>query len=395
MNNHKKVALVTCYFQHNYGSQLQAFATEMMCRKIGVDFETIRIDGLRGEINRAKYCYFLSKLYDIDTIKDKSATVRKLWARKTNSEYRKNLETRDALFDKFAKDQFHLSRAYCSKKELSEYAADYYAFIVGSDQLWLPSNIESDYYTLSFVPDNVKKIAYATSFGVSKLPNRQAEAARRFLPRFDSIFVREQSGQDLVKDLDGREAPIVCDPTMMFTAQEWNELIPQDRRVKEPYILCYFLGNNPWQRNWAKKLAKEKECMIVQLPNLDNYIASDRCLADYALYDVDPFGFVALIRDAEYVLTDSFHCTVFSNLFEKEFFVFRRYYNDGTVSTNSRVYSLLDRLGEPNRMVSYGMEPNTMDTIQRLYTEIQEQIVSSRNRSYSLFSESLFKLNDC
>ena len=168
----KKIALVTCYFQHNYGSQLHALATQMICDQLGWPNETICIDGLKPEINRAKYRYFLSRILDINTIRDKMATVRKVIARKCYKSYAQNLQQRDLLFDCFAQQQFRLSKKYVSKEELGRCASDYSAFIVGSDQLWLPSNISANYYTLNFVPNGigVRKVAYATSFGISQLP---------------------------------------------------------------------------------------------------------------------------------------------------------------------------------------------------------------------------------
>jgi hypothetical protein len=349
----KKIALVTCYFQHNYGSQLQALATQMICDKLGWPNETICIDGLKPEINKAKYKYFISRCLDIHTIKDKMATVRKIFAKKTNSEYAKNLQLRDDMFNQFANERFKLTQKYNSKQELGNHATDYSAFIVGSDQLWLPSNISANYYTLNFVPNGigVRKVAYATSFGVSQLPKKQARMAQEFLPRLDSIMVREVSGQKLVKKLINKDVPIVCDPTLLFSAEEWDKVLPQMRRIKEPYILCYLLGNNPNQRVWAKDLAKKTGYKIVQLPNLDEYIKSDEGFADYPLYDVNPLDFVALIRDAQFILTDSFHCTVFSTLYKKDFFCFRRYKDDGTVSTNGRLYSLLSSIGLSERML--------------------------------------------
>ena len=176
--------------------------------------------------------------------------------------------------------------------------------------------------------------------------------AREFLPRFDSIMVREESGKKLVKQLINRDVPIVCDPTLLFCAEEWGAVIPQKRRINEPYILCYFLGNNPEQRIWAKELASKTHLKIVQLPNLDEYIKSDEGFADYPLYEVAPLDFVSLIRDAKYVLTDSFHCTALSALHQKTFFCFRRYQDDGTVSTNGRLYSLLKSFGLSKRMLS-------------------------------------------
>jgi hypothetical protein len=332
----KKIALVTCYFQHNYGSQLQALATQMICDKLDWPNETICIDGFLSEINKAKYRYFLSRLLKMDTntIKDKMATVRKMFAKMTNKDYAAKLRMRDNLFKQFAQERFRLSQRYNSKAELGKNTYKYSAFIVGSDQLWLPSNITADYYTLNFVPNGagIRKIAYATSFGVSQLPTRQAQMARNFLPHFDSIMVREESGKKLVKQLTNRDVSIVCDPTLLFSAEEWATIIPTKRRIEEPYILCYFLGNNPKQRIWAKELAQITNLKIVQLPNLDEYIKSDEGFADYPLYDIDPLDFVSLIRDAEYVLTDSFHCTA--------------------LSTNGRLYSLLKSIGLSDRMLT-------------------------------------------
>ena len=347
-----KLALVTCYFQPNYGSQLQAYATQLMFDKLGVDNETICIDGLRREINNAKYLYFLSKIFDRNTIVDKMATARKIIAKKTKGKkFTKNLQLRTDMFKRFEQDMFRISKCYNSKSELTENAYSYNAFVVGSDQLWLPSNIEADYYTLNFVPNNVCKIAFATSFGVSELPRRQAQKASKFLKRIDYISVREKSGQKLIKNLSGREVPIVCDPTLMFTAEDWNQTISHKRIFKEPYLFCYFLGNNPEQREWVKKVKKETGFKIVQLQHCDEYIRSDEKFPDEAPYNIGPKEFVQLIRDAEYVFTDSFHCSVFSMLFSKKFFTFRRYNNDSVVSTNSRIYSLLSLVHLEERLL--------------------------------------------
>lgn len=351
MNSNKKIALVTCYFQPNYGSQLQAYATQMAMDRLGVENETIRIDGLRREINKAKYRYFLSRIWDINTVKDKFATVKKAVAMRTKGEeYRRNMETRAAKFNDFANTMFHLSRRYDSKAELGEVAHEYSAFLVGSDQLWLPSNIEADYYTLNFVPTDVPKIALATSFGISKLPKRQARKAQKFLKRIDSLSVREQSGQRIVKELTGRNVPVVCDPTILFTAEEWADVTSKEMFMKEPYLFCYFLGNNSEQREFVKRVKAETGYKIVQLQHCDEYIKSDEVFADYAPYNVGPKEFIQLIRNAEYVFTDSFHCTVFSLLHKKRFFTFRRYHSDSVVSTNGRLYSLLALVKLENRL---------------------------------------------
>ncbi|MGM9699025.1 MAG: polysaccharide pyruvyl transferase family protein [Prevotella sp.] len=353
---HKKIALVTCYFQPNYGSQLQAFATQEAFVKLGLEHETIMIDGLLPEINKAKYRYFLSKMLDINTVKDKMATVRKLIAKKRNPEYARNLEVRHGMFKDFAANRFALSERYDSKALLGEKAKDYAAFVVGSDQLWLPSNIAADYYTLNFVPDDVCKIALATSFGISVLPEKYGKIANKFLNRIDYVSVRETSGQKLVKQWAGRDVPVVCDPTIMFDAEEWKSALGADgdgRRFanEEKYLFVYFLGNNPWERDVVRRVREATGLIIVQIAHSDEYVKSDEGFADFTPYNVGPKEFVELIRDAEYVFTDSFHCSVFSMLNGKRFFTFPRYSSDGPASTNGRLYSLLSLVKQEKRMV--------------------------------------------
>ena len=108
-----------------------------------------------------------------------------------------------------------MSESYGSRAELTQACAEKYsAVLVGSDQLWLPANIAADYYTLSFVPDSVNTIAYATSFGQSQLPRASERAAMKFLSCIRHIGVREKSGQKIVAKLTGRRVPVVADPTL-------------------------------------------------------------------------------------------------------------------------------------------------------------------------------------
>ncbi len=387
----KKIALVTCYFQPNYGSQLQAFATQKFFDEINVDNETILIDGLSSEINHAKYKYFLSRLFNTNVIKDKWATVKKIIAKKTNSVYAKHLNERNQMFTDFAKNEFHLSKRYNSFLELSKATSEYAAFVVGSDQLWLPSNIAANYYTLNFVPLQIPKIALSTSFGISHLPKKQAEMAKQFLPRIDFCSIREISGQKLIKELTGREVPVVCDPTILFTAEDWSKEICNDRFISEKYLFCYFLGNNPIQREFVKKIKNLTGYKIIQLQHCDEFIASDEHFPDQAPYNVGPKEFIRLIRDAEYVFTDSFHCTVFSMLYAKNFFTFRRYDNDNIVSTNGRIYSLLSLVNQEHRLLKGNENPKDMLNMNIDYNKIHDKLANLRKFTKEFVYDALNK----
>lgn len=350
----KKVGIVSCYFQHNYGSMLQAYATQMALDNMGIDNETINIEGFAGEIKKAKIKYFIkasltSKILFTKFRMAKNVAIKKF----SKGNYAAKSKIRNNRFIQFSKREFKLSEQYNSKKELASLISQKYsAVLVGSDQLWLPGNIAADYYTLNFVPENTNTIAYSTSFGQASLPKDSARKAAKFLKKIKHIGVREESGQKLVKKLTGRDVPIVCDPTLLFSGEEWNKIQDSKPLIDEPYILCYFLGNNPLHRDFAKRLKQETGCKIVALVHLDEYVKCDEQYADESPYDIDPSDFLNLIKNSEYVCTDSFHCTLFSILYNKIFFTFRRYNNNSIQSTNSRLDTLFKLTDISNRLMN-------------------------------------------
>ena len=378
----KKIGIVSCYFQKNYGSQLQALATQMALDKLGIDNETIDISGFNGEIKKAKTAYFMKAAIFDGLLLTKFGMFKNVIRRKLDKgDYAKLSAERSAKFEKFSEEKYRLSERYQSKKELSEKSVKYSSVLVGSDQLWLPANIMGDYYTLNWTADGVNTIAYATSFGQSELPKDIEKKAEVFLKRIKHIGVREQSGQKLVGKISGRKVPVVCDPTLLFTGDEWLENIDELPKYNEKYILCYFLGNNTEDRNFALRLKEQTGCKIVALVHLDEYVKFDEKYADYKPYNVDPFDFLNLIKNAEYVCTDSFHCTVFSLLFKKVFFTFRRYRKSGKNSTNSRLDTLLGVVSMENRLFT-GNESISESKLNVDFSEVDDKLETFRKQSY-------------
>ena len=202
---------------------LQAYATQMALDKLGYKNETIDISGFNGEIKKAKLLYFAKASLTSDILMSKLGMAKNVLIKKfSKNQYAQLSRVRAEKFDAFSRKQFRLSPKYNSKAELGNKCRDNYSSVlVGSDQLWLPGNIAADYYTLNFVPEIVNSIAYATSFGQSSLPKDSAKKAEVFLKKIKHIGVREESGQKLVKEIAGRNVPVVCDPTLLFTGDEW------------------------------------------------------------------------------------------------------------------------------------------------------------------------------
>lgn len=387
----KKIAVVSCYFKHNYGSMLQAYATQMALDKLNYDNETIDITGFDGEIKKAKLKYFAKASLTSDILLSKLGMAKNVIKKKlSKGEYTNKIQIRDKKFDDFSKKYFRLSPIYSSMTELSIKCEERYSSVlVGSDQLWLPANIAANYYTLSFVPDTVNTIAYSTSFGQSQLPKSVAKKASVFLNKIKHIGVREETGQKLVKDIVGRNVPVVCDPTMLFTGEEWMSIQQEAPIVDGKYIFCYFLGNNPSHREFVKRLKKKTGYKVVALTHLDEYIKSDENYADETPYDVDPADFVNLIRNAKYICTDSFHCSVFSILYRKQFLTFRRFNRDTIQSTNSRLDSLFNLVGVDNRFVNPEDDVKKYLNIDTDYDLVHEKLAKVREQSYIYLKKSL------
>ena len=391
MNNKKKVGIVSCYFQHNYGSMLQAYATQMALDRLGYEYETIDISGFRGDIRKEKIKYFIKASLTSDILFYKAGMAKSVIKKKFfQNTYASLSKIRDRRFDGFSQSHFRLSERYPSREALRNACAEKYSTVlVGSDQLWLPANIAADYYTLSFVPDTLNTVAYATSFGQASLPKDTAAKASRFLKNIRHIGVREESGQKLVWELAKRHVPVVCDPTLLFSGDEWMTIQKQEPLIQGKYILCYFLGKNALHREFAMNLKKASGCRIAALPHLDEYMKEDENYADELLYDIDPADFINLIRNAEYICTDSFHCSVFSSLYRKHFFTFRRYRKETRQSTNSRLGSLFHILNIPERLLA-GTEPVTdCMKIETDYTDVWNRLEQMRSSSCRYLKTSL------
>lgn len=380
----KKIGIVSCYFQHNYGSMLQALATQMALDKLGYENETIDISGFNGEIKKAKMLYFAKASLTSDILLSKLGMATNVFRIKlSKGVYKENTIIRNKKFDDFYKEHFRLSEKYISKADLSNKCKEKYSdVLVGSDQLWLPGNIAGDYYTLNFVPKKINTIAYATSFGQSALPSDSEKKATVFLKKIRHVGVREESGQKLVKELAGRSVPVVCDPTLLFTGDEWMSIQKEEAKINEHYILCYFLGNNPPHREFAKRLKEKTGCKIVAITHLDEYVKSDEGYADYTPYDVDPADFLNLIRNAQYVCTDSFHCSVFSMLYKKVFFTFKRYTRKTKSSTNSRLDTLFNLAGIKGRVLEGNEDIQKCLDMQIDYENIHKNLQKIREDSY-------------
>lgn len=331
------------YFHENYGGMLQAFATTKIIEKYGIEYELIRYEKKK---NLTFIIKSIPRIFNSILVNDKYEKYQKKLSFKNHPEFAEKDKTRMKAFDEFRTKNFkNLSEIYVGYDNLKQGAKKYTAVLTGSDQLWSPAGLPTNFYNLNFVADDIRKISYSSSFGVKYIPFYQKRRTANFLKRLDFISMRENSGQAIVKELTGKDVPVVLDPVFMLDKTEWEQLIIPKKLYKEKYIFAYFLGNNREHRLAVKELAERTKLKIVALRHLDQYVEDDETFGDYAPYNVGPDDFLNLLRDAEYVCTDSFHGSVFSIIHKKKFIVFNRYDNKSKHSKNSRIDTLCKNFG--------------------------------------------------
>lgn len=375
------------YQQKNYGSKLQALATIRMLEQLKLDYEILRYNK-----KTAKFILkYLLRVFNSVFLQDRYEQFQKAVELKKYPEMKAAIEIRNGLFESFD-DYFtgSLSPYYSSYEELGKKCPQRYEKVLTcSDQLWSPSALGSGFYNLMFVPDHIRKISFASSFGVSNIPWYQVKRTREYLNRIEYISMRENRGAEIVKELTGRDVPVLLDPVFYFDKQEWETLIPPSAPEWDDYIFCYFLGANPEHRAAARKLAAQTGKKIVTLRHLDRYVPGDESFGDYAPYDVDPARFLDILRNAAYVCTDSFHGSAFSVLNEKKFVVFDRYDNRSVTSKNSRIDSLCVNLGLEDRRY----DPNA-DIVAQMekeidYTAVGEAVACRREEMKNYLAQAL------
>lgn len=326
----KKVGIITFHASHNYGSMLQAYALQQTVLKLGYECEIIN---LRTLIQRKIYSpFFMNK-----GLAKKLKAIR--YPRLAIEDIKKHRK-----FEKFLHEKYILSpHTYTTAEELKNANLDYDYYISGSDQIWNTSCFDflSSYY-LDFVKSG-KRIAYAPSMG----PKPFEEINKKFYPfikeavaRYDAIAVREQDEATLLKQVAGITPPVVLDPTLLVTPQDWSVLAGDKPLINGDYIFIY----TPWYYNYealfttALKLAKHHNLKIIC--SLPDHVSKWRKEQYFQYYTaVGPIEFLNLVKYSKYVFCGSFHAVVFSILFNKPFFAYEGM-NDSRIAPLLKITNL-------------------------------------------------------
>lgn len=334
----KKIGIITINDYNNFGNRLQNYALQEIIRSLGFDVETIVYIPDKKNENK-----LLLKINTLRTITLKRACeffLEYIFSKFNNIKNKNKIEVRIKAMKKFTFNYIKETNYSIWIDEFPEDLAERYDyFVVGSDQVWNPNFRKcSPIDFLTFAPKN-KRVTYAPSFGVHRIPIEYRSKYIKWLSEINNLSVRENAGVDIIKDLTGKNAELLIDPTALISVDKWVSLFNKESKsIGKKFILTYFLGKiNNYDKEKINKMAAKQDLKIINL--------GEQCTED--AYATDPVEFLRHIYSAEIILTDSFHGSLFSILFMKPFVVFER--NGSTPSMNSRLDTLLSKFNLENR----------------------------------------------
>lgn len=326
-----KICTITCHDVYNIGASLQAYALQAYLKSLGHD---VRIIDYKPD--------YLSQHYRLDIVSnpkyDKPFLRQAYLLAKLPGRLR--ILPRKKVFDDFTAKYLTLTRRYTSNEDLTADPPEADVFFAGSDQIWNPlfRNGEDPAFYLVFVQHGLRA-SYAASFAVDEFPQGLCNVTAQYLRRFDHISVRETSGLAILQSLAIQNAEAVLDPVFLLDKTHWESMVRLPAEVEKPYLLIYDFDNSPAVRTFAEKIAWER--------GLNIYSVFDLPYAQRCFSLSGPQEFLGLVKQASFVLSNSFHATAFSVIFEREFAVVER-----AEKINTRMRDFTALLGIPERMLS-------------------------------------------
>lgn len=369
-----RVGILTFHNAHNFGAVLQAYALKTCVKQLGHD---VRIVNYRNPKIQSVYPKYLPPKFTVKDINPKRwkqfiyDTLRGIYGQK---EWAKRWQAFEAFING------PLLEGDVKRIEMQDFKdLRLDAYLLGSDQIWssfLMGALDPVYF--GDFKTTEKIISYAASLANGSIAEEEEEAFRRLTQKIDILSVREEKLAENLKRITGRQVETTIDPTLLLEAEDYEQLLPEKLTRKlpdEPYIFAYFVVEEQPVADCADALSK---CMHMPVIELHCYHMPE-CSEENQYADLGPAEFLYYIKHAEYVVTNSFHGTVFSILYQRKFF--------SVYKKNGRVDNLLGFLEIPQRHVEKPEQMNPEEKID--YAKVHEKLAEYREASIQFLRESL------
>ncbi len=362
----KKVGVVTMHKVINYGSFLQAYATQFIIEKLGYECEIIDYEFPN------KWHFEKGVIGTSGVKKNISDIVHKLGIKPG---HRKKIKLNHAV-NKY----LNLSKTYSTPSEIKNNPPTYDIYITGSDQTWNPKHTKGDdVFLLAFAPENAKKISFSASIAGNELKEKYKPSFKKLLKKYNNISIRDSGGNKIIKELIGKEADVTLDPTLMMSKDEWS-LFSKNRKSRysnNGYIIFYLITHSfdvtPYIYEILKKLQEKTKLKIYSFSKIPSSfgINYESCA------DISAEDFIELFEKSSYVVTSSFHGTAFAVNFGIPLYSVV----DSLYTADDRQISLLQKLDIEQCIVPLN---KPFEEIQPIYNMEKEQHNLDKLRASSL-----------
>lgn len=382
---------IATFYSGNYGSILQAYALQTALQEFGQTPVIIKHD-MRGSFPGSRFFDNIANRGLVDTARFYIDVARTRMRQSPVS--RAAAECRATCLNSFASEQLNLTDRLYGNSDYSDCAEEADIFVAGSDQVWNPKiTAWSDFYWLSFLPSDVPKFSYAPSMGVASLSSHQKKRLVKRTQGYSSISVREKSTADLLNNsgIIDKHVRAVADPTILLSADHWAKQAAKSNSegVRKPYLFAYLLRASSEQREFARRMADERGLSLVVYPYLEPRPTSNDADAwgDVRIVDDTPWDFLRRLSQADLVLTDSFHCTLFSTFFEREFYVVPKAMD--TSSQSTRITDYLGCCGLGDRLIDKQMPEFSVPDFSRVRKSVDLMRAEARGYLQGAIEECL------
>ena len=304
-----KVDIITRHSVPNYGSLLQSYATQKVIEEMGFESEIINYTRYEERYKNLVNTLIKGKKWD------KNIITRIIYKMIQEPNYTKMYRK----FEKYRKNFLKESKLeYGNLQELKDNIPEADVYCSGSDQIWGKiGTVEYDEaYFLKFIEDRTKRcIAYSSSFGKEEIDGSLEKNINKLLKNYSDILVREDTAKSILKKHGIENVEQVLDPTLLLNKEQWSNLANKVKNKQKKYILVYQLHDNKSFDKYAKEFSKKTGLKLLRIsPSIYHITRSGKLI-----YLPNQYEFLSLFQNAEYVLTDSFHATVFSIIFNRKF----------------------------------------------------------------------------
>lgn len=368
----KKIGIITFHNSYNCGSMLESYAMLKTLEKIDSDTEIINFSN-KGQ--KKLYSVFFENNSVKNIIKNLIILPHSFKIRRNNIEY-----------EKFKNRNFKLSKKYLENSELVD--DDYSIVVAGSDQIWnITIDDFDDAYFLNWV-SNAKKVAYAPSFGAKNITkySNNVDKYKEFINNFDALSVRELNGKKWIKEMTDRNAELLIDPTLLLSQEEYNLIVDDTCTPKEDYIFFYCPGFKRELCEFVKEISKKYKLPVIVWSTKSYYTKSIFTFGFKLPKYESPSIYLSLIKNAKLVFTTSFHGTIFSTIYRKNFYTLK---NGEMYGEDDRVITLLKQIGMENRLVEPVIDQNKNYLESIDYNDYEEKICELKAKANNYITQNI------